>query len=75
MELLQYAAHMPAFTASPAQSALPDAPVVESEEVPARRGGWVRSARAAASAALQRAAGAIAPPAAVDAVAPARTVG
>ncbi|WP_077488086.1 hypothetical protein [Sinomonas mesophila] len=74
MELLQYAAHTPAFTASLAQSALPDAPVIEDETAPRQRS-WAHSTRAAMSAALHRAAEAIAPTGVADAVAPARQMG
>ena len=74
MELLQYAAHTPAFTASLAQSALPGAPVIEEETAPPRRS-WAHSSRAAVSTALHRIAEAIAPAGLPDSVAPARQMG
>lgn len=60
MEILPYTAHTPAFRDSLAQSALPDAPVVP-DRVRTPHWAWVRSARAALSEALHRAAEAVAP--------------
>lgn len=73
METLQYSAHTPAFKASLAQSALPDAPVVPEEAV-ARDGGRIRRVRVAASSALLWAAKAVAPSGAPT-VAPSRALG
>jgi hypothetical protein len=74
MEILQYSAHMPAFKASLAQSAMPDAPVVP-EEAGASDGRLIRQVRIAVSSALLWAAKAVAPSGAPAAVAPSRALG
>ncbi|HEY9356162.1 MAG TPA: hypothetical protein VIQ52_07650 [Arthrobacter sp.] len=74
METLQYSAHTPAFKASLAQSALPDAPVVP-EEAGARHASLTRQVRVAASSALLWAAKAVAPSGAPAAVAPSSALG
>ncbi|MEJ1193519.1 hypothetical protein [Pseudarthrobacter sp. CCNWLW207] len=74
METLQYSAHTPAFTASLAQSAMPDAPVIP-EEAGAHHAGLILRVRVAVSSGLLWAAKAVAPSGAPAAMATLRALG